>query len=104
MGGSARRGHRRSMEPRPTGDRTRTGAAWITALGAFLLFAAAAVFVAVRWDLLPDALKLGVLGALTGACLLGGRRLRTALPATAGVLFHLGAFLVPVNVAAVGVH
>jgi hypothetical protein len=86
------------------GDRTRTGATWVTALGAFMIFAAAGVFVAVRWDELADALKLAVLGALTGACLLAGQRLRPVLPATAGVLFHLGAFLVPVNVAAVAVH
>jgi hypothetical protein len=87
-----------------TADRTRTGAVWITALGAFMLFAAAGVFVAVRWDELADGLKLAVLGGLTGTCLLAGSRLRPSLPATGGVLFHLGAFLVPVNAAAVAVH
>jgi hypothetical protein len=77
---------------------------WVTATGAFLLFAAAAVFVAVQWNHLTNEIKLGILGTLTGACLLAGRRLRSELPATAGVIYHLGAFLVPVNVAAVLVH
>ena len=90
--------------PGPTGpDPSRTGAVWVTGTGAFLLLAAAAVFVAVRWDEIPAAAKLAALAALTGAFLLGGRRLRPALPATAGALFHLGAFLVPVDVAALAV-
>jgi hypothetical protein len=105
MGGGRRLPHRRGMDHAPPlPDRTRTGAVWVTALGAFMLFAAAAVFVAVRWQDLTDALKLAIVGVLTGLCLLGGRALRTPLPATAGVVFHLGAFLVPVNVAAVAVH
>ena len=54
------------------------------------------MFVAVQWDHIPDAVKLAILGALTGGFLLAGRRLRSVLPATAGVLYHLGAFLVPV--------
>ena len=115
MGGDHRWAHARGMHtatvlrPRtptrpPPATGRRTGATWVTALGAFLLFAAAGVFVAVRWDELADALKLAILGALTGACLLAGQRLRPTLPATADVLFHLGAFLVPVDVAAVAVH
>jgi hypothetical protein len=84
-------------------DRTRSGAVWVTALGAFMIFAAAGVLVAVRWPEMTDGMKLALLGALTGACLLAGR-LRDRLPATAGVLFHLGAFLLPLNVAAVAVH
>src|SRR5258708_37016648 len=78
----------------------RPGAVWVAGTGAFLLLAAAALFVAVRWDDLPDAAKLGVVGALTGACLLGGRALARTLPATGDVLFHLGALLIPVDVAA----
>src|SRR5436305_2875930 len=77
----------------------RTGATWVAATGAFLLVAAAAVFVAVRWDDLPDAMKLAVVGALTGAFLAGGRAVRRTLPATGDVLFHLGAFLLPVDLA-----
>lgn len=84
-------------------DRTRSGAVWVTGTGAFLLLAAAAVFTAVRWDDIPDAAKLAALVAATGACLLAGRALRPNLPASAGALFHLGAFLVPVDVAAIGV-
>ncbi|MDQ1568953.1 MAG: hypothetical protein QOF96_3833 [Actinomycetota bacterium] len=81
----------------------RTGATWVAGTGAFLLLAAAALFVAVRWDDLPDAAKLGVVGALTGAFLLGGRALGRTLPATGDVLFHLGALLIPIDVAAVSV-
>src|SRR5215210_5733276 len=85
-------------------DPTRTGTVWVTGTGAFLLLAAAAVFTAMRWDQIPDAAKLGALGLATGACLLTGRGLKACLPATAGALFHLGTFLVPIDVAAVGIH
>lgn len=87
----------------PPGDPSRTGAIWVTGTGAFLLFAAAAVFVAVRWAEIPASAKLAAVAALTGTFLLAGRNLRPGLPATAGALFHLGAFLVPVDVAAVAV-
>ena len=83
-------------------DPTRTGAVWVTGTGAFLLLAAAAVFTAVRWDQIPEAAKLGALALATGAFLITGRGLKTSLPATAGALFHLGAFLVPIDVAAIG--
>jgi len=85
-------------------DPTRTGAVWVTGTGAFLLLAAAAVFTAMRWDQIPDAAKLGALGLATGACLMTGRGLKASLPATAGALFHLGTFLVPIDVAAVAIH
>ncbi len=91
-----------STSPRP--DPTRSGAVWVTGMGAFLLLAAAAVFTAVRWDQIPDAAKLGALVAATGACLVSGRGLRQTLPASAGALLHLGAFLVPIDVAAIGVN
>lgn len=84
-------------------DGRRTGATWVAATGAFLLVAAAAVFLAVRWDTLPEAAKLGLVGALTGAFLVGGRTLQRTLPATGDVLFHLGAFLLPVDVAGLAV-
>ncbi|MBW3557282.1 MAG: hypothetical protein KY454_10150 [Actinobacteria bacterium] len=80
-------------------DGRRAGATWVAATGAFLLLAAAAVFVAVRWDQLPEAAKLALVGALTGGFLVGGRALRRTLPATGDVLFHLGALLLPVDVA-----
>lgn len=92
------------LVPPRSPDRSRAGAVWVTALGAFLLFAAAAVFVAVQWDHIPDAFKLAVLGALSGGSLLVGRRLRPSLPAAGSVLYHLGAFLVPVVSAAVAVN
>ncbi len=90
----------RRRSPRPD-DFTRTGAVWVTGTGAFLVVVAAAVFVAVRWDHLPDTIKLAILGALSGSALLAGRRLRRRLPATGAVLYHLGAFLLPVVSAAV---
>lgn len=83
-------------------DGRRAGATWVAATGAFLLVAAAAVFIAVRWDTLPEEAKLGLVGALTGGFLVGGRALRRTLPSTGDVLFHLGAFLLPVDVA--GLH
>lgn len=89
-------------------DPARAGAVWVTATGSFLLFAAAVVLVAVRWDSIPDGAKLGALGALSAACLLVGRPEGSAVarrvPAAASVLFHLGAFLTPVTAAAVLVH
>ncbi|MBA3510019.1 MAG: hypothetical protein H0T19_08005 [Thermoleophilaceae bacterium] len=79
----------------------RAAATWIAGTGAFLLLAAATSFVAGRWDQLPDAGKLAVLGFLTGAFLAGGRRLRSSFPATGDALFHLGAFLLPIDLAAI---
>jgi hypothetical protein len=83
-------------------DPTRTGAVWVTGTGAFLLLAAAAVFTAVRWEHIPKSAKFGALVIATAAFLMAGRRLKANLPATAGALFHLGAFLVPIDVAALG--
>lgn len=86
----------------PPDDGRRAGATWVAATGAFLLVAAAAVFIAVRWETLPEPAKLGLVGALTAGFLVGGRALRRTLPSTGDVLFHLGAFLLPVDVA--GLH
>ncbi|MCU1496541.1 MAG: hypothetical protein JWM47_494, partial [Acidimicrobiales bacterium] len=83
-------------------DPTRTGAVWVTGTGAFLLLAAAAVFTAVRWEHIPKSAKFGALVIATAGFLMAGRRLKRDLPATAGALFHLGAFLVPIDVAALG--
>ena len=79
----------------------RAAATWVGATGSFLVVAAAAAFVAVKWNEIPDLGKLAMVAGLTVACLVGGRALRPALPAMGDVLFHLGAFLVPVDVAAV---
>ena len=84
-------------------DGRRAGAVWVAATGAFMLVAAAGVFVAVRWNTLSDLAKFGVVAALTAAFLTGGRVVRRTLPATGDVVFHLGAFLLPVDVAAVHV-
>lgn len=91
-----------SLLPNCPLDGRRAGAAWVAATGAFLLLASASVFIAVRWDRLPGTAKLGLVVALTGAFLAGGRALRRTLPATGDVLFHLGALLIPVDVAALG--
>jgi hypothetical protein len=74
----------------------------VAATGAFLLLAGAAVFVAVKWDRMSENAKLAVVLGLTAAVLVGGRRLRRTLPATGDVLFHLGAFLMPVDLAGIG--
>jgi Predicted membrane protein (DUF2157) len=90
-------------DPAPR-DPSRTGPVWVAGVGAFLIVAAAAVFVASQWDHIPDAAKLAAIGLLTGAFLVAGRALKALLPATAGAMFHLGAFLIPVDVGAVAVH
>src|SRR6266508_1130283 len=87
----------------PPPARSPVGARWVAGLGAFLMVAAAATFVAVRWADIPDSAKFGALIALTAACLVFHRHLRPTLPVTAAALFHLGAFLVPIDVAAIGV-
>ena len=96
------------METTRSSDPTRTGAVWVTATGSFLLFAAAVTLVAVRWDHIPDGMKLGALALLSGGLLIAGRP-GSALadrhaPAAADVLFHLGAFLAPVTASAVLIH
>lgn len=88
--------------PRRPSSTGPVAATWVAGTGAFLLVAAAAVFIAVQWDRLPEAAKLALVGALTGAFLAGGRLLRRSLPATGDVLFHLGAFLLPVDLAGLG--
>jgi hypothetical protein len=72
-------------------------------LGVFLLVAAAATFVAVQWDRIPDGTKLGALLAVTAACIAARARLRATLPITATALFHVGVLLVPIDVAALGI-
>ncbi|PLS76730.1 MAG: hypothetical protein CYG61_00635, partial [Actinobacteria bacterium] len=88
----------------PITDGRRAATTWVAGTGAFLLLAAAALFVAVRWDQLPDLAKLGVVVGLTGAFLAGGRALRGTLPVTGEALFHLGALLIPLDVGAVCAH
>lgn len=86
-------------DPVPS-DPSRTGALWVAATGAFLLFAAAVAFLAARWSDIPEGAKLAALGAITAALLVAGRTARATFPATATTLFHLGSFLVPLDVAA----
>jgi hypothetical protein len=78
----------------------RTGARWLAATGACLLAAAAALFVAVRWDELPDTARFIIVVAFTATCLGVGLRLRPSLPATGDALFHLGAILLPIDLSA----
>lgn len=72
-------------------------ATWIAGLGALLLLAAATTFLAVRWDALGATARIAIVGGVTVAAVLGGDRLRRTLPAVGGVLFHLGALLVPID-------
>ena len=97
VGGPAR--HEPSGRPSSSGPAAAT---WVAGTGAFLLLAAAAVFVAVSWDRLPEMAKLSLVGAVTGACIAGGRALRRTLPNTGDVLFHLGALLLPIDLAGLG--
>nr|MBA3266668.1 DUF2157 domain-containing protein [Acidimicrobiia bacterium] len=92
------------MHTKPQSSGRQAGATWVAAVGAFLLVAAAAVFVAVRWQRLSDLSKLALVAGVTVMCLAGGRWLRRSLPATGDVLFHLGAFLLPVDLAAAFAH
>lgn len=78
----------------------RTGARWLAATGACLLAAAAGLFVAVRWDELPDTARFAIVVAFTATCLGVGLRIRPSLPATGDALFHLGAVLLPIDLAA----
>lgn len=86
--------------PPPRDGGGRAGALLVAGAGAFLLFASAVVFVAVRWGRLPESAKIAIVGGVTAVLLSAGRLARRTFPATATALFHLGAFLVPVNVAA----
>lgn len=72
-------------------------ATWIAGLGALLLLAAAATFLAVRWDVLGATTRIAIVGGATVAAVIGGDRLRRVLPAVGGVVFHLGALLVPID-------
>ncbi len=72
-------------------------ATWVAGLGALLLLAAAATFLAVRWDALGPTARIAIVGGVTVAAVIGGDRLRRTLPAVGGVLFHLGALLVPID-------
>ncbi len=78
----------------------RTAAGIIGATGAILLVVAAALFLAVRWSAMSNGAKGSVLVAATVGCLVGGYRLRRRLPVTGAVVFHLGAFLLPVDLVA----
>lgn len=87
--------------PPAISEARRTAVLWVAGLGASLLAAAAALFVAVRWNELPPEGKLAVMVAVTAVFLAAGEALRRTLPTTGNVLFHLGALLVPVDVGAV---
>ena len=85
--------------PRPpaAGPARVSMATWIAGLGALLLLAAATTFLAVRWDALGATARIAIVGGVTVAAVLGGDRLRRTLPAVGGVIFHLGALLVPID-------
>lgn len=87
------------VPPAPAGG-GRAGALFVAGTGASLLFAAAVVFVAVRWGQLPDSVKVAIVGGFTAVLLAAGRLARPMFPSTATAVFHLGACLVPVDVAA----
>ena len=84
-------------------DPTRSGALWVGGAGVALLLAAAAVLTAVRWDDIGQSVKLGGLVAITAALLAAGQRFRGSIPMTAQAIFHLGALLIPFDMAAVAI-
>ena len=89
--------------PDPKGDPSRTGTLWVGATGVSLLLAAAAVLTAVRWGDIGQTAKLGGFVAITLAMLFGGQRLQRTIPLTGRAIFHLGALLIPLDMAAVAV-
>lgn len=74
-----------------------TAATWVAATGALLLLVAAGTFLAVSWDALGLTARVAVIGAVTGAAIVGGHLLRRVVPAVGAVVFHLGALLLPVD-------
>ncbi len=88
---------------RPIGDPTRSGALWVGGAGVALLLAAAAVLTAVRWDEIGQSVKLGGLVAITLTLLGAGQRFKNTIPMTAQAIFHLGALLIPFDMAAVAI-
>lgn len=89
-----------SLVPAQQREARRTAVLWVAAVGASLLAAAAALFVAVRWNDIPPVGKLAVIVSVTAIFLVAGESLRKTLPTTGNVLFHLGALLIPVDVGA----
>jgi hypothetical protein len=81
---------RRSRPPIPV-------AAWVAGLGALLLLAAAATFLAMQWDVMGATARIAVVGGLTAAAIVGGARLRRPLPVVGSVVFHLGVLLLPID-------
>ncbi|TVR24316.1 MAG: hypothetical protein EA387_05860 [Nitriliruptor sp.] len=72
-------------------------AAWVAGLGALLLLAAAATFLAMQWDVIGATARIAVVGGLTAAAIVGGARLRRPLPVVGSVVFHLGVLLLPID-------
>lgn len=72
-------------------------AAWVAGLGALLLLAAAATFLAMQWDVMGATVRIALVGGLTAAAIVGGARLRRPLPVVGSVVFHLGVLLLPID-------
>ncbi len=89
-----------SLMPPPEREARRAAVLWVAAVGASMLAAAAALFVAVRWNDLSPTGKLAVMVSVTAVFLVTGETLRKSLPATGNVPFHLGALLIPVDIGA----
>src|SRR6056297_2435922 len=83
--------------PARPGGRRVSLAAWVAGLGALLLLAAAATFLAVSWEVLGATARIAIVGGLTAAAVVGGHRLRRNLPVVGTVVFHLGALLLPID-------
>lgn len=79
-----------------------TAATWVAGTGALLLIIAAAIFLAVSWDVLGITARVAVVGSVTGAAIVGGHLLRRLVPAVGAVVYHLGALLLPVDAVGLG--
>ncbi len=94
---SAQRATAPGGQPAPGGRGPIPVVTWVAGLGALLLLAAAATFLAVRWDALGPTARIAVVGSITAVAVVGGGWLRRSLPVVGAVVFHLGALLVPVD-------
>jgi hypothetical protein len=77
-------------------------AAWVGLLGGALVLTASVVVMTNNWDALGRSVRLAALTAGVAAVLWASERLRHIVPTTAGIVAHVGTFLmVPFGIAAV---
>lgn len=86
--------------PPPESDEERRGlsavpaAAWIALLGSTLILFAAAAVVASNWSTIGQGFRVAGLAAVTVFLLMVAERSRNLVPTTAGIIAHVGTYLV----------